>query len=119
MNQPRKSSPSERQQGAPGADAGRTDGRRSADSPDIQGEGNYDATRRYDKSASDFAKSGKVDEAARAAQPRDQREADEMARAEQSGRAHSKAKGENLDMDSQSDDASSAVPNPRGPHDGR
>ena len=29
-----------------------------ADAPDIQGEGNYDATRRYDKDVSDFAKSG-------------------------------------------------------------
>jgi len=27
------------------------------DAPDVQGEGNYDATRRYDKAASDFAKS--------------------------------------------------------------
>ena len=33
------------------------------DSKDLQGEGNYDATRRYDKAATDFAKSGKVEEA--------------------------------------------------------
>jgi hypothetical protein len=62
----------------------------NADSPDIQGEGNYDATRRYDKAASDFAKSGKVDEAARAAQPRDAREAEQLQRAEQAGRSRSK-----------------------------
>jgi hypothetical protein len=47
----------------------------NADSPDIQGEGNYDATRRYDKAASDFAKS---------------REAEQLRRAEQAGRSRSK-----------------------------
>lgn len=62
----------------------------AADAPDIQGEGNYDATRRYDKAASDFAKSGKVDEAARAAQPRDAKEAEQLQRAEQAGRSRSK-----------------------------
>jgi hypothetical protein len=72
------------------------------DAPDIQGEGNYDATRRYDKSASDFAKSGKVDEAARAAQPKDAKEAEEMRRAEQAGRSH--AKGEDDDMADSDDD---------------
>ena len=59
-------------------------------SPDIQGEGNYDATRRYDKSAREFAQSGKVDEAARAAAPRDEREAQEMRRAEEEGRSHAR-----------------------------
>jgi len=65
-------------------------GSRSA-SPDIQGEGNYDATRRYDKSAREFAQSGKVDEAARAAAPRDEREAQEMRRAEEEGRSHARS----------------------------
>jgi len=60
------------------------------DAPDIQGEGNYEAARRYDKSASDFAHSGKVDEAAQAAKPRDIKEADQMERAERMGKAHSK-----------------------------
>ena len=58
----------------------------------LQGEGNYDATRRYDKAATEFARSGKVDEAARAAQPRDAEEAKEMDQAEATGRSH--AKGE-------------------------
>lgn len=58
--------------------------------PDLQGEGNYDATRRYDKSARDFAKSGKVDEAARAAEPKSEQEAEELRRAEREGKSHSK-----------------------------
>lgn len=69
------------------------------DAPDVQGEGNYDATRRYDKAASDFAKSGKVDEAARAAQPRDAKEAEQLRRAEQAGRSHSKGEDNGTDAD--------------------
>jgi hypothetical protein len=57
---------------------------------DLQGEGNYDASRRYDKVAGEFAQSGKVDEAARAAQPQNEAEADELQRAEREGRSHSK-----------------------------
>jgi len=71
----------------------------TADTPDIQGEGNYDATRRYDKAAGDFAKSGKVDDAARAAQPRDAKEAEELRRAEQAGRSHSKGEDDDMDID--------------------
>jgi len=58
--------------------------------PDVQGEGNYDATRRYDKAAREFAQSGKVDEAARAARPASEQEADELRRAEREGKSHSK-----------------------------
>jgi hypothetical protein len=57
---------------------------------DLQGEGNYDATKRYDKAASDFAKSGKVEQAARDAAPKTAEEAAEMARAEKAGRSHTK-----------------------------
>ena len=71
----------------------------TADARDIQGEGNYDATRRYDKAANDFAKSGKVDEAARAAQPRDAKEAEALRRAEQAGRSHSKGDDDGMDID--------------------
>ena len=77
------------------------------DAPDIQGEGNYDATRRYDKAASDFAKSGKVDEAARAAQPRDAKEAEQLRRAEQAGRSHSKGDDDGTDVD---DDEGDTLP---------
>ena len=58
--------------------------------PDVQGEGNYDATRRYDKAAREFAESGRVDDAARKAQPVSPQEAEELLRAERAGRAHSK-----------------------------
>jgi hypothetical protein len=58
----------------------------------IQGEGDYEAARRYDKSARDFAQSGKVKPAADQAAPRSEREADELERAEEIGK--SRAKGE-------------------------
>jgi hypothetical protein len=57
---------------------------------DLQGEGNYDATRRYDKSARDFVQSGQVDDAARAAAPDTAAEAEAMKRAEEIGKSHSK-----------------------------
>ena len=59
---------------------------------DLQGEGNYEATRRYDKATRDFVEAGKVDEAARAAKPANAQEAEEMSEAERKGRSH--AKGE-------------------------
>ena len=58
----------------------------------VQGEGNYEATERYDEAQRKFVKSGKVEAAARAAQPKSKQEADDMQRAEQAGRSH--AKGE-------------------------
>jgi hypothetical protein len=39
-----------------------------ADNNQIQGEGNYDAARRYDKEQAEFAKSGKVEQKAREAE---------------------------------------------------
>ena len=60
------------------------------DNKDLQGEGNYDATRRYDKSAREFVESGAVEDAAHAARPTSPEEAAELQRAEQAGRSHSK-----------------------------
>ena len=60
------------------------------DDKDLQGEGNYEASRRYDKAAHEFAQSGKVDDAARAARPLTPEEAEELYRAEQAGKSHSK-----------------------------
>jgi hypothetical protein len=77
-------------------EAGKDAGKKSATPPlpqqgnDLQGEGNYDATRRFDKAERDFVQSGKVDEAARAAPPKTDAEADELERAEREGRSHSK-----------------------------
>ena len=61
-----------------------------ADTSKVQGEGDYDAVRRYDKAAHEFAESGKVEEAARAARPKPPEEAEELSRAERAGKAHSK-----------------------------
>lgn len=60
---------------------------------DVQGEGDYEAARRYDKSAREFAESGKVEPAAQDAAPGSAAEADEMKRAEEIGKSHSKGEG--------------------------
>ena len=57
---------------------------------DLQGEGNYDATRRYDKATRAFVQSGKVDEAAHAAEPDSPEQAEGLKRAEEIGKSHSK-----------------------------
>src|SRR5262249_42162870 len=54
------------------------------------GEGNYKAARQYDERTARYAKSGKVDAAARAARPRSDREAQEMEKAEARGKSRSK-----------------------------
>jgi hypothetical protein len=59
---------------------------------EVQGEGDYEAGRRYDKASREFAESGKVEPAARDAAPGDAREAEDMERAEEEGKSH--AKGE-------------------------
>jgi hypothetical protein len=56
----------------------------------LQGEGNYDASRRYDKAAHEFAESGQVEAAARAARPMSPEEAEAMHLAELAGKSHSK-----------------------------
>ena len=59
----------------------------------VQGEGDYEAGRRYDKAAREFAESGKVEPAARDAAPGSAEEAEEMQQAEQEGKSHSKGEG--------------------------
>ena len=49
----------------------------------VHGEGNYEATRKYNEATKKFVASGKVDQAARDAAPRDAGEATEMKQAEQ------------------------------------
>lgn len=56
------------------------------------GEGNYKATRDYNERTKRFIDSGKVDEAAREAEPATPQEAAELQRAEDIGKSH--AKGE-------------------------
>jgi hypothetical protein len=56
------------------------------------GEGNYKAAREYDEATKKFVESGKVKEAAGKAKPRDEKEAQEMRKAEEAGK--SRARGE-------------------------
>ena len=53
----------------------------------VQGEGDYDATRRYLKDVENFVHTADIERAARAAAPRNRREAAEMVAAEAAGRA--------------------------------
>jgi len=57
---------------------------------EVQGEGNYKAAEEYDEAQRKFVKSGKVDQAARDAEPKSKAEAEEMQRAEEAGRSHAK-----------------------------
>ena len=59
----------------------------------VQGEGDYEAGRRYDKAAREFAESGKVEPAARDAAPDSTAEAEQMQQAEEVGKSHSKGEG--------------------------
>ena len=59
----------------------------------VQGEGDYDAGRRYDKAAREFAQSGKVEPAARDAAPDSVAEAEQMQQAEETGKSRSKGEG--------------------------
>lgn len=54
------------------------------------GEGNYKASKQYNDATKKHAQSGKVEEAARAAEPRSQQEAREMKEAEKIGKSHAK-----------------------------
>ena len=57
---------------------------------DIQGEGNYDAARRYDQAQKRFVESGKVEQAAKDSAPRNEAEAEALRRAEDEGKSHAK-----------------------------
>lgn len=56
----------------------------------VQGEGDYESAKRFDDDEAKFVKSGRVDQAARDAEPKSQAEADEMKKAEERGRSRSK-----------------------------
>jgi hypothetical protein len=60
---------------------------------DIQGEGDYRAARRYRQKVQAFVGSHDIEQAARAAAPRNRREAREMSRAEAVGRSHAHGRG--------------------------
>jgi hypothetical protein len=60
----------------------------------VQGEGDYQSAKKFDDDETAFAKSGRVDRAARDAEPKSQAEADAMKKAEEAGR--SRSKGEDI-----------------------
>ena len=65
-----------------------TSDRKPGETPDkVQGEGNYEAARRYNEAAREHAKSADFEEEARDAQPTDEREERELQDAEDAGRA--------------------------------
>ncbi|MDO9221256.1 MAG: hypothetical protein Q7T90_09520 [Thiobacillus sp.] len=57
----------------------------------VQGEGDYASAKKYNEHAQAFAQSGKVEQAARQAAPRNEREQDDMRQAEAEGRSHAKS----------------------------
>ena len=65
---------------------------KTPESPDpaLQGEGNYTAARRHRKSVKTFIESGKVDEAARQAEPDSPQQERELKEAEQDGESHAR-----------------------------
>jgi hypothetical protein len=68
-----------------GGDTSRQQGQQN-----VHGEGNYAASRQYDDATKAFTESGRVEPAARAAAPRSDTDAREMAAAEAEGMRHSK-----------------------------
>jgi hypothetical protein len=56
----------------------------------VQGEGDYESAKKFDDDEAAFVKSGRVDQAARDAEPKSQAEADEMKKAEEVGKSRSK-----------------------------
>ena len=69
----------------------------NSEKPDVQGEGDYEAARRYRKEVKDYVDSADIDKAAHDAAPKSPDEQREMDEAERAGRSHSKA-GKERDM---------------------
>ncbi len=61
------------------------------------GEGNYKATRQYNAGLKEHVENHDIEKDARAAAPRDAKEADDMERAERIGRSKSKGEGASPD----------------------
>jgi len=56
----------------------------------VQGEGDYQSAKKFDDDEAAFVRSGRVDQAARDAEPKSQVEADEMKKAEEAGKSRSR-----------------------------
>ncbi len=70
---------------------------------DIQGEGNYEAARRFNKSEKRFVDQGKVAKAADKTAPKSKEEADALEHAEEEASLHSKGEDATLVADLQKD----------------
>jgi hypothetical protein len=57
----------------------------------VQGEGDYASAKKYNEQAQAFAQSGKVEQAAKKAAPRNKQEQEDMRQAEAAGRSHAKS----------------------------
>ena len=66
----------------------------------VYGEGNYAASKQYNDATRKFAKSGRVEDAARAAEPRSDADALQMQAAEAEGKRHSKGEDPSLNRKS-------------------
>jgi hypothetical protein len=88
----RKGGKDESKAGEASQDAGSQPAADQARGGEVQGEGDYEAGRRYVKATREFVASGQVDPAAREAAPRDADQARELDDAQAEGQAH--AKGE-------------------------
>lgn len=73
-----------------------------------KGEGNYVAARQYDDATKKFVESGKVDQAARDAEPTSEAEAEELERAEREGKARTKEEDPAIRRDEPGDIAPSS-----------
>jgi hypothetical protein len=78
--------------GGQGTQQGGRPGSSQQDQQNVHGEGNYAASKQYNDATRDFAKSGRVDQAAREAEPKSDADAQQMQAAEAEGKRH--AKGE-------------------------
>jgi hypothetical protein len=61
---------------------------KTAATPKVQGEGDYEATRRFDQDEREFLKHADVRELAKRAAPKSKEEAEELQKAEEIGRSH-------------------------------
>ena len=69
----------------------------NTEKPDVQGEGDYEASRRYRKEVHDYMDKADIDKAAHDAAPKSPDEQRGMEEAERTGRSHSKG-GKERDM---------------------
>jgi hypothetical protein len=70
------------------------------DRPNVQGEGDYEAARRYREDVKDFVDKADIEKAAHEAAPKSPDEQRELDEAERAGKSHSKA-GKERDMNLQ------------------